>query len=93
MLLNFELVATVALAALVFREHLGRRLLAAAFLVSFAGVLLVWEPGAAIDVGGLLVVGACIAWGIDNSVTARIDQLSPEQITLTKGAVAGLRRQ
>ncbi len=89
LLLNFELVATVALAAFVFREHLGRRLLAAVGLVGLAGVLLVWEPGAAIDIGGLLVIGACIAWGIDNSVTARIDQLSPEQITFTKGAVAG----
>lgn len=89
LLLNFELVATVALAAFVFREHLGRRLLVAAGLVALAGVLLVWEPGAAIEVGGLLVVGACVAWGIDNSVTARIDQLSPEQITFTKGAVAG----
>jgi hypothetical protein len=29
----------------------------------------------------------CIAWGIDNGVTARIDQLSPEQVT--KGAVVG----
>lgn len=35
------------------------------------------------------MVGVCIAWGIDNSVTARIDQLSPEQITFAKGAVAG----
>lgn len=89
LLLNFELVATIALAALVFREHLGRRLLAAVALLALAGVLLVWEPGAAIDLGGLLVIGACIAWGIDNSVTARIDQLRPEQITFAKGAVAG----
>lgn len=89
LLLNFELVATIVLAALVFGEHLGHRLLAAAGLVSVAGVLLVWEPGAALDIGGLFVVGACVAWGIDNSVTARIDQLSPEQITFTKGAVAG----
>jgi drug/metabolite transporter (DMT)-like permease len=77
LLLNVELVAAVALAALVFREYLGRRLLVAAGLVALAGVLLVWEPGAANDIGGLLVVGACIAWGIDNGVTARIDQLSP----------------
>lgn len=89
LLLNFELVATVALAAFVFKEHLGRRLLAAVGLVAFAGVLLVWEPGTAINVGALFVIGACLAWGIDNSVTARIDQLSPEQITFTKGLVAG----
>lgn len=89
LLLNFELVATLVLAAIVFHEYLGYRLVAAATLVTFAGVLLVWQPGAAIDVGGLFIIGACICWGVDNSVTARIDQLSPEQITFTKGAVAG----
>jgi drug/metabolite transporter (DMT)-like permease len=89
LLLNFELVATLVLAAIVFHEYLGRRLVAAAALVTFAGVLLVWQPGTAIDVGGLFIIGACICWGVDNSVTARIDQLSPEQITFTKGAVAG----
>jgi drug/metabolite transporter (DMT)-like permease len=89
LLLNFELVATLTIAAVVFREHLGRRLLVAAGLIGVAGVLLVWQPGVAFDVGGLLIIGACLCWGIDNSVTARIDQLSPEQITFTKGAVAG----
>jgi len=89
LLLNFELVATLTIAAVVFREHLGRRLLVAAGLIGLAGVLLVWQPGVAFDVGGLFVIGACVCWGIDNSVTARIDQLSPEQITFTKGAVAG----
>jgi drug/metabolite transporter (DMT)-like permease len=89
LLLNFELVATVAIAAVVFREHLGRRLVTAAALVAFAGVLLVWQPGAGFDLGGLLILGACVCWAIDNSVTARLDQLSPEQITFTKGAVAG----
>jgi drug/metabolite transporter (DMT)-like permease len=49
----------------------------------------VWQPGATVDLGGLFVIGACVAWGIDNSATARIDQLLPEQITFAKGAVAG----
>jgi drug/metabolite transporter (DMT)-like permease len=89
LLLNFEFVATMTIAAVVFREHLGRRLVTAASLIGFAGVLLVWQPGVAFDAGGLFVIGACICWGIDNSVTARIDQLSPEQITFAKGAVAG----
>jgi drug/metabolite transporter (DMT)-like permease len=89
LLLNFELVATLLIAAVVFREHLGRRLLVAAGLIGLAGVLLVWQPGVAFGVGGLLIIGACVCWGIDNSVTARIDQISPEQVTFTKGAVAG----
>lgn len=89
LLLNLELVATVVIAALVFREHLGRRLLLAVALVTSGGVLLVVEPGVGLDVGALFVVGACICWGIDNSVTARLDQLSPQHITMVKGLVAG----
>ncbi|MCB0996673.1 MAG: DMT family transporter [Acidimicrobiales bacterium] len=89
-LLNLELAATVALAATIFREHLGRRLLASAALVTIAGAVLVWEPGATnLDTGALLIAAACIAWGFDNGVTARIDQLAPEHVVLLKGLVAG----
>ena len=89
LLLNFELVATIGFAASLFREHLGGRFVAAAAVVASAGAILVWQPGVAFDTGGLFVIGACICWGLDNAVTSRIDQLSPEQITLTKGLVAG----
>jgi drug/metabolite transporter (DMT)-like permease len=89
LLLNFELVATAVIAALVFHEYLGRRFLESVALVVIAGVLLVWQPGVGVELAGLLVVGACIAWGIDNAATARIDQLAPAQITFAKGAVAG----
>jgi drug/metabolite transporter (DMT)-like permease len=89
LLLNLELAATVLLAATVFREHLGARVMSAAGLVTLSGVVLVWEPGASIDVGGLLVVGACLCWGLDNGVTALIDQIRPEQVTFVKGLVAG----
>ncbi len=89
LLLNMELVATVVLAATLFREHLGRTMILAAGLVSFAGVLLVWDPGASVNLSALLIVGACIAWGIDNSATSRIDQISPQHVTFLKGLVAG----
>lgn len=89
-LLNLELAATVVLAATIFREHLGRRVLSGAALVTAAGVILTWEPGAELSVGALLIAGACLAWGLDNGVTAKIDQLSPEQVVLLKGFVAGL---
>lgn len=88
-LLNLELAATVALAATIFREHLGRRVVAGAVLVTAAGVLLVWAPGARPSLGALLIAGACVAWGFDNAVTAKIDQLSPEHVVLLKGFVAG----
>ena len=89
LLLNMELVATVILAATLFREHLGRNMIAAASLVTFAGLLLVWEPGATINLQALLIVGACACWGLDNSVTAGIDQISPQHVVFLKGVVAG----
>jgi drug/metabolite transporter (DMT)-like permease len=89
LLLNMELVATVVLAATLFREHLGRNMLVAAALVTVAGGLLVWEPGATANLSALLIVGACVCWGLDNSVTSRIDQVSPQHVTFLKGIVAG----
>jgi drug/metabolite transporter (DMT)-like permease len=88
-LLNTELVATVVIAAVFFREHLGTRVIIGAGLVTAAGALLTWEPGAAIDVGALLIVAACACWGLDNCVTATIQHLAPEQVVALKGVVAG----
>ncbi len=88
-LLTTELVATVLLAAVLFREHLGGSVLAAAGLITVGGALLVWEPGAALDVGALLVVAACVCWGLDNCVTANIEQLAPEHVVALKGVAAG----
>lgn len=88
-LLNLELAATVLFAATLFREHLGPKVIVGASLVTAAGVILVWEPGAELSVGALLIAGACVAWGIDNGVTAKIDQLGPEHVVFLKGLVAG----
>ena len=88
-LLNLELVATVLLAATLFREHLGPKVIAGAGLITAGGVILVWQPGAELSVGALLIAGACVAWGLDNGVTAKIDQLGPEHVVFLKGLVAG----
>ncbi|WP_195210499.1 DMT family transporter [Actinomarinicola tropica] len=88
-LLNLELVATVALAATVFREHLGGRVIVGAGLVAAGGAVLVWEPGAEWSTGALLIAAACVAWGVDNGVTAQLDELSPETVVAAKGLVAG----
>ena len=88
-LLNTELAATVVFAALVFREHLGARLLWSAGLITLAGGVLTWQPGASIDAGALFIVAACAAWGLDNGVTARIEHLAPQHVVALKGVVAG----
>jgi drug/metabolite transporter (DMT)-like permease len=88
-LLNTELVATVLLAAVLFREHLGVRVWWSAGLITVAGALLTWQPGASLDVGAILIVAACFAWGLDNGVTAMIEQLAPEHVVACKGVIAG----
>lgn len=88
-LLNTELAATVVLAAVLFREHLGRRLLISTALITIAGGLLAWEPGAAVDVGAVFIIAACAFWGLDNGVTARIEHLAPEHVVVLKGTIAG----
>lgn len=88
-LLNTELAATVVLAAVFFHEHIGPKLWLSAALITAAGAILTWQPGATLDVGALLVMAACIAWGIDNGVTAGIEPLAPEHVVMLKGVIAG----
>ena len=88
--LNLELVATVVLGHFVFREHLTPRGWISAGTTIVAAVLLAHGEGG----GGILAVGliscACICWGLDNHFTALIDGLTPAQVTLWKGIVAGV---
>ena len=64
-------------------------MIVAAGLVTTAGVLFVWDRAATMGLHALLIVGACACWGLDNSVTSRIDQVSPQHVTFLKGIVAG----
>jgi drug/metabolite transporter (DMT)-like permease len=89
LLLNLELVATAVIAAVAFHEHIGRRLALGIVLVVGGGVVLTWSGTPELRLGALFVIGACICWGIDNSVTASLDSLAPQHITFAKGAFAG----
>jgi len=91
LLLNFEGVATALIAALVFKEAVGRRILWAMGLITLASILLSWTGGAwGISVGALGVLGACILWGLDNNFTRNICANNPLVIVGIKGLGAGL---
>jgi hypothetical protein len=85
LLLNLEIVATAVLGVALFREHLGR--------LGWGGVAGGLAAGALISAGsgwpglraGLLVAGACLAWGLDNHFTALIDALGPAEAAVWKG--------
>ena len=89
LLLNLELVATTILAAVLFHEHIGRRVTTGTVAVVGAGVVLVWNGAPEPRLGALLIAGACVCWGLDNCVTADLDEISPEHITVAKGVIAG----
>ena len=90
LLLNLEGLATMAIAWLVFRENVDRRLLLGALAILAGAVLLTWNgQGVRLDLGGLLIAGACLAWGIDNNLTRRLSSADPVQIAMIKGLVAG----
>jgi drug/metabolite transporter (DMT)-like permease len=91
LLLNFECVATSAIAALVFREAIGRRIWAAVALITLASAVLAvnLSDGFGISAGALGVIGACIFWGIDNNLTCNISSKDPVAIGMIKGLGAG----
>jgi drug/metabolite transporter (DMT)-like permease len=90
LLLNVEGLATMAIAWLVFREHTDRRIVFGALLILSGAVLLSWQGSAeGIGWGALAIVGACVAWGIDNNLTRKLSAADPVQIAMLKGLAAG----
>lgn len=95
LLLNFESVLTTLLAAILFAEHVGRRIWLASLIMLIAGALLSWSPDAA-GMSGLVlsphpvaVLGACLLWGLDNNLTRRIAAADAVTIAMIKGLSAG----
>ena len=90
LLLNAESLFTMAIAWIVFRENVDRRLLVGAFAILAGAVVLSWAPGpAAGGSGAVWVLGACLAWAVDNNLTRKLSSADPLQITAIKGLVAG----
>lgn len=87
--LNLELVGTVLLGHLFFRDRLTPVSALAAGGTLLAAILLTVSEGSAGWQAGLLVFLACLAWGLDNHFTALIDGITPSQTTFWKGLVAG----
>ena len=89
LLLNLEGLATMGIAWLWFRENVDRRLLLGAVAILAGAALLSWQGRAALDLGDLLIAGACLCWGIDNNLTRKLSSADPVQIAMLKGLVAG----
>jgi len=90
LLLNMEGLTTMTIAWVVFGENVDRRLMFGAFAILAGAALLSWDGhGISFDAGALLVIGACVAWGVDNNFTRKISATDPVIIAMLKGLIAG----
>ena len=91
LLLTLEGVVTALLAWLVFRESFDRRIAAGLICIIGGAAVLAWQGnplGGGIS-GPVLIIGACICWGIDNNLTRKIANADPVQIAMLKGLCGG----
>jgi drug/metabolite transporter (DMT)-like permease len=91
LVLNFEVVATALVALLFFGERVGREAWAAMVAVTAGSALLTISPQGTwgVSVGAVLILGACLAWGLENNLTGRISLKDPKMIVTVKGLAAG----
>lgn len=91
LLLNVESLATMAIAWLVFRENVDKRLLLGAAAILCGACILAWSGSElTLSFGAIFVIGACLAWGIDNNLTRKLSASDPTQVAMFKGLVAGV---
>lgn len=91
LLLNAEGVLTALLAWFAFKENFDRRIALGMFAIVIGAVVLSW-PGEARFAGMwpvLAVLGACLAWAIDNNLTRKVSLADASFIAMAKGLGAG----
>lgn len=91
LLLNAEGVFTALLAWFVFKENFDSRIALGMLVIVIGATILSWPSDAhfAGVVPGLAVLGACLAWGIDNNLTRKVSLSDATWIASVKGLVAG----
>lgn len=99
LLLNAEGVFTALIAWIVFHEGVDRRIALGMLCIVSGALLLSWQEGAqggsnvGIKVGAiwptLAVLGACVAWALDNNLTRKLAHYDATFLAATRGIVAG----
>jgi drug/metabolite transporter (DMT)-like permease len=91
LLLNLEGVITTLVAAVLFREAIGKRVWLAALVMLAGATLLAWSPQSALGLAlpALAIVGACLGWALDNNLTRKVAAADPVTTAMAKGLAAG----
>ncbi len=88
---NFEIVATSVIALALFQEKISRRLWIAIALVTLSSVILSLKSGQTISLSAesLLILAACVCWGLENNCTRKLSSKNTAQIVILKGICSG----
>jgi len=91
LLLNAEGVFTALLAWFAFKENFDRRIALGMLAIVTGAVVLSWPAEARLAVAwpALAVLGACLAWAIDNNLTRKVSLSDATWIASIKGLAAG----
>jgi len=90
LLLNFEALFTVLLAARLFHEPIGRRVAAALSLMTAAGLWLALGAGGTRSwslAGAALVLLATFAWALDNALSRPLSEVRPLAVVAAKSTL------
>ena len=92
LLLNAEGVFTALLAWFAFKENFDRRIALGMFAILAGAAVLSWPGALRFDVfwPALAVLGACLAWAIDNNLTRKVALTDAAWIAAIKGLAAGV---
>jgi drug/metabolite transporter (DMT)-like permease len=92
LLLNAEGVFTALLAWFAFKENFDKRIALGMALIVLGAVSLSWTGEARLTGiwPTLAVLGACLAWGIDNNLTRKVSLSDATWIASIKGLAAGV---
>lgn len=84
---NFEIVATSIIALAIFKEAISTRLWVAICLITLSSIILSVEDisSFSFSLGSVLVLLACVCWGLENNCTRKLSVKDPLQIVVIKG--------
>ncbi|ERI92288.1 putative membrane protein [Clostridiales bacterium oral taxon 876 str. F0540] len=92
LLSNFEIVTTSIIALVVFKEAVGKRLWISITLITLSSILLSVEDfgSFSFSLGSVLVLLACLSWGLENNCTRKLSLKDPLQVVIIKGFGSGI---
>jgi drug/metabolite transporter (DMT)-like permease len=92
LLLNLEGVFTALIAWLVVGEHVHGRIVIGMLAIAAGAFTLTWVGTGTLTLDWplILIVGACVAWAVDNNLTRAVSGSDPLQIAALKGTCAGI---